>query len=46
MRIVLDTNVLARARTGPDGPAGEVLRLVLIDHLLVLSSALLTELSE
>lgn len=45
MRIVLDTNILARARTGPRGPAGELLRLVLQDHLLVLSPTLLTELS-
>lgn len=45
MRIVLDTNILARARTGPRGPAGELLRLVLKDHLCILSPSLLTELS-
>jgi uncharacterized protein len=45
MRIVLDTNILARAKTGPRGPAGELLRLVLNDHIIILSPALLTELS-
>jgi predicted nucleic acid-binding protein len=45
MRIVLDTNVLARAVTGPGGPAGELLRRVQRDHLLVLSPFLITELA-
>jgi len=45
MRIVLDTNILARAATGPGGPAGELLRRVLKDELLVLSPFLITELS-
>lgn len=45
IRIVLDTNILARARTGPRGPAGELLRLVLAEHVLILSPSLLTELS-
>lgn len=46
MRIVLDTNILVRAATGPRGPAGEVLRLVdRPPHLLILSPFLLSELS-
>lgn len=45
MRVVLDTNILARARTGPRGPAGDALRIVLQDQLLIVSPSLLTELS-
>lgn len=45
MRIVLDTNVLARAATGPAGPAGEVLRLVVPPNALVVSPFLIAELS-
>jgi len=44
MRIVVDTNVLARAVCGPRGPAGELLRRVLQDHMLVLSPFLIAEL--
>jgi putative PIN family toxin of toxin-antitoxin system len=45
MRIVIDTNVLARAVSGPRGPAGELLRRVQNDHLLVLTPFLIIELS-
>ena len=45
MRIVLDTNVLARALSGPRGPAGELLRRVHSPHVLVLSFPLLDELA-
>ena len=46
MRIVLDTNVLARAVRGKKGPAGEVLRRVFAPpHLLIVSPSLLSELS-
>jgi len=45
MRIVLDTNVLARATPGKAGPAS-ALRLAIRDpHLLILSPYLLTELA-
>ena len=46
MRIVLDTNVLARAASGPPGPADELLlRCVAPPYLLCLSPYLLSELS-
>jgi putative PIN family toxin of toxin-antitoxin system len=45
MRIVLDTNVLARALSGPRGPAGEVVRLAGPPHVLLLSPPILSELS-
>jgi len=46
MRIVLDTNVLARAASGPPGPAAELLlRCVSVPNLLCLSPYLLSELS-
>jgi putative PIN family toxin of toxin-antitoxin system len=45
MRIVLDTNVLARAATGPPGPADELLlRSVTPPNLLCVSAFLLAEL--
>jgi putative PIN family toxin of toxin-antitoxin system len=46
MRVVLDTNVLARAVRGGTSPAAEVLRLVMVPpHIFVLSPFLLSELS-
>jgi putative PIN family toxin of toxin-antitoxin system len=46
MRIVLDTNVLARAATGPPSPASELLlRCVTHPQLLCVSPYLLTELN-
>lgn len=46
MRIVLDTNVLARAASGPPGLANEVvLASTTADHSLLLSPFLLSELS-
>ena len=46
MRVVLDTNILARATPGRSGPAVEVLlRAIAAPHLLVLSLPLLSELS-
>lgn len=46
MRVVLDTNVLARAIRGGASPAAELLRLVITPpHLFVLSPFLLSELS-
>ena len=45
MRIVLDTNILARAFTGPKGPAAEVLRAIAPPHLLIVSPFLLAELT-
>jgi putative PIN family toxin of toxin-antitoxin system len=45
MRVVLDTNVLARIPASPQGPAGELFDRICADHLLVLSSEMLTELS-
>jgi putative PIN family toxin of toxin-antitoxin system len=45
MRVVLDTNVLARAVSSPTGPAGELLDWVRRDHLLVISLEMLSELS-
>ena len=45
MRLVLDTNILARAATGPASPARELLELALgPDHTLVTSEFLLEEL--
>ena len=45
MRIVLDTNILVRAVTGPAGPAAEVLRAISAPHLLIVSPYLLSELT-
>jgi uncharacterized protein len=46
MRIVLDTNVLARAVRGGTGPAAELLGLVMVPpHTFLLSPFLLLELS-
>ena len=45
MRIVLDTNILTRAVTGPSGPAAAVLRAIISPHLLVISPFLLSELT-
>ncbi len=44
MRVVLDTNILARAVTGPSGPASAVLRMIIAPHVLILSPFLLSEL--
>ena len=44
MRIVLDTNILARTFIGPYGPAGELFRLICTGHTLVLSPFLIMEL--
>lgn len=46
MRVVLDTNILARAVASPSGPAGEVLDRIRYPHILVTSSQLLAELAE
>ena len=46
MRIVLDTNILARATPGKSGPAAAGREAIRPPHLLVLSSHLLTELAE
>jgi putative PIN family toxin of toxin-antitoxin system len=46
MRIVLDTNILARSARGGTGPAAETLRRALLPpHLLISSPFLLLELS-
>lgn len=45
MRVVLDTNILARVACSPSGPAAEVFDLIGDEHLLVISPALLAELS-
>lgn len=45
MRIVLDTNVLARALASPGGPAGEVFEQAMVGHTLVVSLELLSELT-
>ncbi len=45
MRVVLDTNILARAVTGPSGPAARVLSELLPPHLLIVSPFLLSELT-
>ncbi|MEI8022413.1 MAG: putative toxin-antitoxin system toxin component, PIN family, partial [Schlesneria sp.] len=46
MRIVLDTNILARAANGPPSPAAEVLQLSLAPpHILCVSPFLISELS-
>jgi putative PIN family toxin of toxin-antitoxin system len=46
MRVVLDTNVLARAARGGTGPAAEVLRLIMVPpHIFILSPFLLSEIS-
>src|SRR6266404_3901730 len=46
MRIVLDTNVLARAVRGGTGPAAELLGIVMLPpHTFILSPFLLSELS-
>ncbi|MBW3539126.1 MAG: putative toxin-antitoxin system toxin component, PIN family [Planctomycetes bacterium] len=45
MRVVLDTNILARVACSPRGPAGEVFDRIAADQLLILSSELLSELA-
>ncbi len=46
MRVVLDTNVLARAARGGTGPAAELLRLIALPpHTFILSPFILSELS-
>lgn len=44
MRIVLDKNILARAVTGPAGPAAKLVRSLGTDHLLIVSPLLVSEL--
>ncbi len=46
MRVVFDTNILARAVASPTGPAGEALDRIRFPHILVISSQLLAELAE
>jgi putative PIN family toxin of toxin-antitoxin system len=46
MRVVLDSNVLARAASGPPSPAAELLKLCLVSpRLLCVSPFLISELS-
>jgi predicted nucleic acid-binding protein len=45
MRIVLDTNVLARVVMSPRGPAAELFDRIRLDHLLITSLEMLAELS-
>jgi uncharacterized protein len=45
MRIVLDTNILARVVMSPFGPARELFELIRSDHVLVTSLDALAELS-
>lgn len=45
MKIVLDTNVLARATPGKTGPASALRQVIRSSHLLILSPYLLTELA-
>ena len=46
MRVVLDTNILARATPGPDSLSREIVRRVReAPHVLILSPCLLSELS-
>src|SRR5437588_8567984 len=46
MRVVLDTNVLARAARGGTGPAAELLRIIALPpHTFILSPFILSELS-
>jgi putative PIN family toxin of toxin-antitoxin system len=44
MRVVLDTNILARAVGSPGGPAGELFERIAANHVLVVSLELLSEL--
>ena len=45
MRVVLDSNILARAAHNPAGPAGELLnRLCTAEHVLIVSPFILDEL--
>lgn len=45
MRVVLDTNILARAIGSRTGPAGELFERIAANHVLIVSSDLLEELS-
>jgi putative PIN family toxin of toxin-antitoxin system len=45
MRIVLDTNILARAVAAPRGPAGELFERIAVGQVLVVSLELLAELA-
>jgi putative PIN family toxin of toxin-antitoxin system len=45
MRVLLDTNILARAAASRNGPAAEVFRRIAAGHVLVVSSELLAELA-
>ena len=46
MRIVLDTNVLARATPGKQGPAAALRAAIRVPHMLVSSPYIFTELAE
>src|SRR5437588_2444045 len=46
MRVVLDTNILARATPGKSGPATALRSLILPPHILIASPYLLSELAE
>jgi putative PIN family toxin of toxin-antitoxin system len=45
MRLVLDTNILARAVCSPGGPAAELFERTCARHVLIVSSELLEELA-
>lgn len=45
MRVVLDTNILARAAGSRGGPAGELFEQIAANHVLVVSLELLSELA-
>jgi putative PIN family toxin of toxin-antitoxin system len=45
MRVVLDTNILARAAGSRDGPASELFERLCASHTLIVSSELLSELA-
>jgi uncharacterized protein len=45
MRLVLDTNILARAAGSPSGPASELFERTCTGHVLIMSSELLAELA-
>ena len=45
MRILLDTNILVRAAVSPQGPAGEILRLIVAfdEHVLLMPAYVVSE---
>jgi predicted nucleic acid-binding protein len=45
MRVVLDTNILARAVGSRNGPASELFECICAKHTLITSSKLLAELA-